>query len=65
MSIPGQLENDGLAGAHGGLMIIAWLFISEFAEVIAWWCRCKVSTFETVPSLRGLKTHHEHQLTCL
>ena len=42
MGVPGDLANDGLSGAHGALMIIAWLFISEFAETIAWWIRCKV-----------------------
>jgi len=28
--------------AHGAIMVTAWLFLSEIAEVIGWWASNKV-----------------------
>lgn len=39
---------EAQVGAHGIIMIIAFLFMTQFAEVIAWWATNKVRMLREV-----------------
>lgn len=40
---PEKMGHTAAGDAHGVLMVVAWIFLTEITEVIGLWASCKVS----------------------
>lgn len=47
--------------AHGVLMVISFIFLSEFAEVIGWYASNKVCGYSSLRHTRAIPCHLTHQ----